>query len=177
MTVGAVVLGLAGWGTAQLVDVYTGDDRRSERAAGRKGDCKPVPAASAAGAAGAARLQPRQITVNVYNATPRGGLAKSAADELKKRGFTIGKVGNASPAYDKKVKQAGVLVGSRAAATGPLRILGTQLANAPVKADARKTADVDLIIGTAYSALTPKPKADAALAALAKPAPAAKGKC
>ncbi|MER6916551.1 LytR C-terminal domain-containing protein [Streptomyces sp. NPDC000594] len=188
MIVGAVTLGAAGWGTAQLVDVYTRDDSRSDRASGRAGDCKPAPGASAkAGKAGqpekagiaasAAKLQPRQITVNVYNATPRGGLAKAAADELKKRGFTIGKVGNATAAYDKKVTNTAVLLGSRTAAQGSLKVLGTQLKGATAKADGRKTADVDLIIGTAYKALAPKAAADAALTALRKPAPAAKGKC
>src|SRR5882762_6271616 len=32
--------------------------------------------------------------VNVYNATLRAGFAETAADELRKRGFTIGKIDN-----------------------------------------------------------------------------------
>ena len=55
--------------------------------------------------------KPAAIKVNIYNATPRSGLAKAAADELKKRGFTIGKVGNAPAAYDKKVPGTGMLLG------------------------------------------------------------------
>ncbi len=173
MITGAVVLGLAGWGTVQLVDVYTGDGR-SARAAGHT---KCAPAAGASAAPATVRLQPRQITVNVYNATPRGGLAKAAADELKKRGFRIGKVGNAAASYDKKVRNSGVLLGSQTAVRGSFQVLGTQLKGATTRTDTRRTADVDLILGTAYTTLTPKPAADAALAALAKPAPAPKKKC
>src|SRR5688572_9167263 len=51
------------------------------------------------------------ITVNVLNATTRGGLAQKTADELKKRGFRIGEVGNATKEYDKKVKGTGVFLG------------------------------------------------------------------
>ncbi|MCM2391390.1 LytR C-terminal domain-containing protein [Streptomyces albipurpureus] len=166
-------LGLAGWGTVQLIDVFT-DDGDTRTTAARKTDCKPVPGASARPVV---TLKPAQITVNVYNATPRGGLAKAAADELKKRGFTIGKVGNATAAYDKKVLNTGLLLGSPTAVNGSLQVLGTQVKGAMAKADARKTADVDLILGTAFTTLLPKPTADAALAALAKPVPAPSGKC
>ncbi|MFI1866956.1 LytR C-terminal domain-containing protein [Streptomyces jumonjinensis] len=172
LTAAVVALGLAGWGTVQLVDVFGGDAKTT--AASRKGDCKPGPGASAAAVL---KLKPRQITVNVYNATPRAGLAKAAADELKKRGFTIGKVGNAPKAYDKKVANAGLLLGSPAAAKGPFQVLGTQLKGVTTKTDRRGTGDVDLILGKGYTALAPKPAAEAALAALAKPAPARKGKC
>ncbi|MFE5852589.1 LytR C-terminal domain-containing protein [Streptomyces sp. NPDC056500] len=171
--VGAVVaLGLAGWGTVQLIDVFSGDGETTT--AGRKTDCKPVPGASAQPVV---MLRPAQITVNVYNATPRGGLAKTAADELKARGFTIGKVGNATAAYDKKVPSAGLLLGSPTAVKGSFQVLGTQVKGTTSKTDARKTADVDLILGTAFTTLAPKPAADAALAALAKPVPVPSGKC
>ena len=55
--------------------------------------------------------KPAAIKVNIYNATPRSGLAKAAADELKKRGFAIGRVDNAPAAYDKKVPGTGMLLG------------------------------------------------------------------
>ncbi len=167
-----VALGLAGWGTLQLIDVFTDDGKKTT--ASRRTDCKPAPEASAAAPVA---LKPGQIRVNVYNATPRAGLAKSAADELKKRGFAIGKVGNAPPAYDKKVPGTGLLLGAATATKGPFSVLGTQLRGAATKTDTRKTADVDLILGTAFTALTAKPDADQALATLAKPAPAAAGKC
>ncbi|MEU9846861.1 LytR C-terminal domain-containing protein [Streptomyces sp. NPDC047985] len=165
-TASVVALGLAGWGTMQLIDVFTGGTEKA--AADHKKNCP-----SAAPSAPAKALPPpAKITVNVYNATPRSGLAKQAADELKKRGFAIGKVGNASPEYDKKVAGAGVLLGAPSAANGPLRVLGTQLNGAVSKTDARKTADVDLILGTKFTALNTPGSAAAALAALTKPSPA-----
>ncbi|WP_426364955.1 LytR C-terminal domain-containing protein [Streptomyces sp. E-08] len=165
-----VVLGAAGWGTLQLVDVFSGDGTKTT--AGKQADCKPAPKATTAPAA--ALPKPAQITVNVYNATPRSGLAKTTADELKKRGFKIGKVGNAPTAYDKKVPGAGLLLGAPAATKGAFSVLGTQLAGATTKTDTRATADVDLIIGTAFKSLSPKATADAALVALTKPAPTVK---
>ncbi|MFF8843593.1 LytR C-terminal domain-containing protein [Streptomyces sp. NPDC015127] len=166
-----IALGLAGWGTVQLVDAFTGGGKKST--AGAKRDCEPVPTPSAA----PLPPKPRHVTVNVYNATPRSGLAKAAADELKKRGFTIGKVGNATPEYDKKVRGTAVLLGGPTAHEGYFRVLGTQLVGTQLKTDTRKTADIDLIIGTAFKALEPKPNADAALAALAAPAPKPSASC
>ncbi|MFE9404400.1 LytR C-terminal domain-containing protein [Streptomyces sp. NPDC006530] len=172
--VGAVVaLGLIGWGTIQLIDVFGGGGK--SRAAAHQKPC-PAPSASTA-AAPQALPKPAQITVNVYNATPRGGLAKAVADELKKRGFAIGKVGNAPSEYDKKVPGNGVLLGAPAAARGPFSVLGAQLKGATQKTDTRDTQDVDLILGTTFANLNTPKDADTTLAALAKPAPAPSGKC
>ncbi|MGR8009676.1 LytR C-terminal domain-containing protein [Streptomyces hypolithicus] len=168
-------LGLAGWGTLQLIDVFSGGGEKTATAAARAQDCKK-PAAPSAPARDAAPL-PRTIKVNVYNATPRGGLAKETADELKKRGFTIGKVGNAPAQYDKKVKGAGILLGAPKALSGELPVLGTQLKGARQKADARRGTDVDLILGTGFKKLDTRKDADKALAVLAKPSPAPSGKC
>ncbi|MET8507398.1 LytR C-terminal domain-containing protein [Streptomyces sp. NPDC004787] len=170
-----LVLGAAGWGTLQLVDVFSGGDEKTRTTAGKQTDCKPAPAPKPSAQA-AVLPKPGQITVNVYNATPRAGLAKSTADELKKRGFVIGKVGNAPVAYDKKVPGSGLLLGSPGAAKGTFSVVGTQLKGATTKVDARTTADVDLIIGTAFKTLDPKAAADAALVALNKPKPVP-GRC
>jgi hypothetical protein len=157
-----IALGLAGWGTLQLIHVFGGDGKK-KTAANRTPDCKPSqPPARAL-------PKPAQITVNVYNATPRGGLAKSTADELKKRGFVIGKVGNAPATYDKKIAGTGMLLGAPAATDGPLTVLGTQLKGAVPKTDTRRTADVDLIIGSAFRTLNVQKDADTALAALTTP--------
>lgn len=172
-TVAAVVaLGLAGWGTLQLIDAFTGGGKKTS-ANPRGADCEPRPSPSAA----PPPPLPRQITVNVYNATPRSGLAKTTADELKKRGFKIGKVANAPASYDKKVPGTAVFVGAPTAQEGAFRVLGTQVQGFQAKTDTRKTADVDLIIGTAFKALDPKASADVALTALTKPKPVPSGKC
>ncbi|MFI2352085.1 LytR C-terminal domain-containing protein [Streptomyces sp. NPDC019443] len=170
-----IALGLAGWGTLQLIDVFTGNGK-STSAAVRTTDCKHSPEPSGAPVR-PVTLEPGQITVNVYNATPRSGLAKAAADELKKRGFAIGKVGNAPAEYDKKIPGTAILLGAPAATNGPFSVLGTQLKSATTKTDARTTPDVDLILGTAFRTLDAPKDADAALATLANPAPAPSRKC
>ncbi len=180
----ATALGLVGWGTLQLIDVFTGDGDQAA-AAGPKADCgtrvSPSPKASgSAGKSGSGRTGasakgfplPGKITVNVLNATPRAGLAKETADELKKRGFRIGDVGNATKEYDKKVKGAALLLGAKAAEGTALPVLNTQLAGAQLKTDGRKKAtEVDLIIGTGFKALSKQKDADKALADLTSPKP------
>lgn len=165
-------LGLIGWGTLQLIDVFTGGGSKAT-AAGPKSDCatRATPKATAP-TAPRTLPKPNGITVNVLNATPRSGLAKQAADELRKRGFRIGDVGNAPKAYDKKIAGAGIVLGAKSAAQAALPVLGTQLAGAQLKTDTRKSAtEVDLLIGTTFTALTSKKDADQALAALTGPAP------
>ncbi|MEE1837500.1 LytR C-terminal domain-containing protein [Streptomyces sp. SP17KL33] len=178
----ATALGLIGWGTLQLIDVFTGDGDQAA-AAGPKADCgtrvSPSPKASgSAGKSGKAGTPakgfpaPGKITVNVLNATPRAGLAKDTADELKKRGFRIGNVGNATKEYDKKVKGAAILLGAKAAEGTALPVLNTQLTGAQLKTDGRtKATEVDLIIGTAFKALSKQKDADKALADLTSPKP------
>ncbi|WP_236053542.1 MULTISPECIES: LytR C-terminal domain-containing protein [Streptomyces] len=164
------VLGLIGWGTLQLIDVFTGGDNPT--VTGRTADCRTK--TEAAPAVQVRNLpKPGRITVNVYNATQRTGLAKKTADELKKRGFRIGAVGNATKQYDRKVKGTGLLLGSPAAQDTSLRVLGTQLAGARSRADGRKGADLDLIIGDGFTGLTRQTAADQALTALTAPAPTA----
>ncbi|GHG60142.1 LytR C-terminal domain-containing protein [Streptomyces griseocarneus] len=180
----AAVLGLAGWGTLQLVDVFSGDRHKQTQAAAQQkkgaGDCKGGAGAHTTGRAAPRELpKPGDITVNVYNATPRGGLAKVTADELERRGFRIGKVGNAEAEYDKKVPGTALLVGPQASVEGALKVLATQVAGAEAKGDQREGQDVDLVLGDAYKELKPKEEADKALAGLAqqpKPQPSA-AKC
>ncbi|MFE6890027.1 LytR C-terminal domain-containing protein [Streptomyces sp. NPDC057694] len=173
-------IGLIGWGSFQLVDVFTGGGKASAAGSGAA-DCPKNPSASPSPAKAAAKLPaPAKIKVNVLNATTRGGLAKDTADELKKRGFAIGDVGNATKAYDKKVKGVGILLGAKSASDAALPVLGTQLAGAELKTDTRaKPAEVDLIIGKQFKTLSSKAEADKALAALTdtKPNPSSSPSC
>ncbi|GAA3123765.1 LytR C-terminal domain-containing protein [Streptomyces rectiviolaceus] len=164
-----VAVGLIGWGTLQLIDVFTGGDKAT--AAGGRSDCAAKPGPSAKPPAPKALPKPGQIKVNVFNATPRGGLAKDVAAELKKRGFTVGKVDNAPKAYDKKVKGTGILLGAPSAMDTALPVLGTQLAGAESRPDDRKGGEVDLILGAKFKDLAKKEDADKALAVLAEPKP------
>ncbi|MDQ0960321.1 hypothetical protein QFZ66_004199 [Streptomyces sp. B4I13] len=186
------VLGVAGWGTLQLIDVFTGGGGTATAADGcSKNTTKAGPAASAspsaapsggagagtaagAGAVPGAVPKPAQITVNVFNATTRSGLAKTTADELKRRGFKIGEVGNAAKQYDKKVAGTGMLLGPASSLNTSLPVLATQLGAAERRTDAaRKGTAVDLIIGNGFKALTGQAEAAKALAALAAPHPTA----
>lgn len=187
-----LALALLGYGALQLIDVFRGDGgKRNAVAAGK--DCPTASPAKAAKAKAANTAsgpgavpssspavvlpQPGQITVNIYNATPRGGLAKAVREELQKRGFVIGKVDNAPPDFDKKVPGPGILVGSPRTEKAAYSVLAAQLAGVTTQTDTREGPDIDLILGDAFKELSPKADADKALAALANPAPAPTGKC
>ena len=171
---GVVVLGVIGVGTAQLAGAFDGGGGH-RAAAGR---CpSPAVGANAADTTPVRLPKPFAVTVNVYNATNRPGLAKSTADELKKRGFTIGRIGNAPAAFNNKLKGTAVLLGGPQA-QGALKVLGTQLAAGSPLTDPKRTSgsNVDLIIGPAFGALDPLQNADHALTALQHPEPAPGGK-
>lgn len=177
------VLGVAGWGTLQLIDVFTGGGGTATAAGAgcTPKTAKASPAASAStaavtgtGAGTGAAPKPAQITVNVFNATTRSGLAKTTADELRKRGFKIGEVGNATKQYDKKVAGTGILLGPASSLNTSLPVLATQLTTAERRTDAARAGTaVDLIIGNQFKALTSQAASVKALTALAAPQPTA----
>ncbi|GAA2063875.1 LytR C-terminal domain-containing protein [Streptomyces albiaxialis] len=172
-----VALAVTGWGTLQLIDIFSGGDRTASASDGRDdgpSGCASASASASRAAKKAAPLpSPGSVEVNVLNATSRAGLAKSTADELKKRGFKIGKVGNAPKALDKKVKKTGVLIGAPGTGSAAgLKVLGTQLDGADTRLDkARKGAAVDLVIGEKFKKLEKEGAAARTLAELSKPSP------
>ncbi|MDI2127812.1 LytR C-terminal domain-containing protein [Yinghuangia seranimata] len=117
---------------------------------------------------------PNAITVNVYNATKRTGLAKTVADELKARGFVIGKVAN-DPA-NKQIAGAGEIRSGVPGKT-PSTVVGAHLPNTQYVEDARTDGSVDLVLGDGYQALATADAAAAALAPAPPPAAAAPGTC
>lgn len=169
-----VVLGLFGWGAVQLFHVFNGGGGSKAAAAPQnQNSCRPAPSPSPTGRP-MALPQPSGVTVNVLNATTRGGLAKSTADELAKRGFKVGRFGNAPAEYDKKVTQSALLVaGPKGEAAA--REAGTQIAGSTVRIDpTRKDASVDLLIGDGFSVLaTPADAAKARIVAANPPPPKA----
>jgi hypothetical protein len=161
------VLSLTSWGTVQLIDVFDGRFDLAHTRAAQDAHCRN----SSSGSPADVLPQPSAITVNVYNATPRTGLAKATADQLRQRGFTIGKIGNAPAQYENKVTGTALLLGGPKAQP-TLRVLGAQLAAGQARTDpTRAGADVDLIIGNGFTNLVPKSNADHALAVLAHPSP------
>ncbi|MFF3208155.1 MULTISPECIES: LytR C-terminal domain-containing protein [unclassified Streptomyces] len=175
------VLGVAGWGTLQLIDVFTGGGGTATAAgvgcSTKATKASPAASASAAAAVAGTAPKPAQITVNVFNATTRSGLAKTTADELKKRGFKIGEVGNATKQYDKKVTGTGILLGPASSLNTSLPVLATQLTTAERRTDAARAGTaIDLIIGNQFKALTSPTASVKALSALAAPQPTASTK-
>jgi len=178
MAVGGVLaLGLVSVGGVQLYDVFSGKNKHSAAQACASPDAsgKPLAAPEGSPAPGAAPAntavpQPATVTVNVYNATDKSGLAARTADELKKRGFQVGQVGNAPSALDKKVPgTAQVLSGP--GGLGAATLLVSQAGGATSTEDARTDATVDFVIGDAFTALSDPTQAAAALAELTKPSP------
>ncbi|RKN07197.1 LytR family transcriptional regulator [Streptomyces radicis] len=174
LVAGVTALGMLGYGTLQLVDVFSGDDDggrapRAQAGARAGEDCTPASTAE--------RLpEPAAITVNVFNATARTGLAQDTADALAERGFTIGEVANAPEEYDGQVNASGLLVGTaQTEESGALTVLATQLDGVET-AEPRQPAGeeepprvVDLMIGEGFTELTAADEAERRLAELTAP--------
>ncbi len=176
------LIGLLSYGTLQLVDVFTADEESDGGPATAAGASRPgpdcQPAADAERMLPAELPEPKNITVNVYNATQRTGLAQQTADALAQRGFVIGEVDNAPAALDGKVAESGLLLAATEAdESGALAVVGAQLDDAETgdpKADGGP-AEVDLVIGTDFTELLAPREADERLAELQDPEEAADG--
>jgi hypothetical protein len=189
-----VVVGLIGYGTLQLINVFGGGgqgkgDGATQAAAAKKQQCRASTSPSGASAATSAAASPDStalpapgvITINVYNATSKSGLAKDTADQLAARGFKIGTFGNAPPEYDRKVTQSALLLGGTKA-TAALKVVSAQVTGTVTKVDAKRSGTtVDVMIGKGFKKLSAEKAAAKALKVLAtagpSPAPGAKKGC
>jgi hypothetical protein len=150
---------------------FTKDDSPSNTAAGcpapsGSASATAAPASPAAQQAPLTELPaPSAITVNVYNATQRQGLAKAVSEELKKRGFTIGKVTN--DPLKQQIPGPGQLR-TGVPGKGPGAVLAAQFPGAQTVEDTRTDATVDLVLGETFQSLAAP---EAAAAALAPPPP------
>jgi hypothetical protein len=186
-----LALALIALGGMQLTDIFRGKHASAQACATPSTSGKPLAAPAPAASGGSAAPgsappgsgapaapaatstavpQPQAVTVNVYNATDKAGLAARTADELRKRGFTVGQVGNAPAALDKKVPGT-VQVISGPAGLGAATLLGSQVASAARSADTRADATVDFVLGDSFAALLDPTAAAAALAEATKPSP------
>lgn len=175
-----LALALIGLGGVQLVDIFSGKNRSgtaqacASPAATVSG--KPLaapdaaPGAPSAPPSSTAVPQPAAVTVNIYNATAKSGLAARTAEEFKKRGFTIGKVGNA-PANVEKLPTTTVQVISGPAGLGGATLLAAQVTGATKTADTRVDPSVDVVVGDAFTTLLEPAAAAEALAVATKPSP------
>ncbi|MFC8720951.1 LytR C-terminal domain-containing protein [Kitasatospora sp. NPDC057198] len=183
---GVLVLTLVSVGGVQLYDVFSGKHKgaTAQACAGSSGtplaapENSPAAGAPASPASGApapvpsdtAVPQPAAVKVNVYNATDKSGLAARTADELRKRGFVVDKVGNAPAALANKVPGTAQIL-SGPGGLGAATLLLSQVASATSTEDTRTDATVDFVIGDTFNALADPTQAAAALAELTKPSP------
>jgi hypothetical protein len=102
---------------------------------------------------------PSQVTVNVYNATDRSGLAAKTASEVRKRGFKVSTVSN-DPLQKDVTVAAEVRYGATGTSSAKL-VMGLVKGAKAIK-DSRTDSSVDLVLGAKFKALTAPPKAAAA---------------
>ncbi|WP_067071724.1 LytR C-terminal domain-containing protein [Carbonactinospora thermoautotrophica] len=113
-------------------------------------------------------LTPQQVTVNVYNATTRTGLARGIADQLRQRGFRIGMIDN-DPLNATITGTAQVRGGTRG--RDRMTLLAAFVDGATQHVDKRADETVDLVLGQRFTRLRTDQQVAAALAALPQPRP------
>lgn len=114
--------------------------------------------------------QPKQIAVNVYNASTRAGLATSTGSAMKARGFAVRSVAN-DPRRSRLAGSAVVRHGARGVAAAT--VVAGVVPGAKLQRDARTDATVDLVVGTAFRALKPVAAAKPAATKPVTPKPSA----
>ncbi|NUU19560.1 LytR C-terminal domain-containing protein [Cellulomonas humilata] len=100
--------------------------------------------------AGALPVAAAQVTVKVYNATTRVGLAGATAEGLAARGFVIALTENALATYDGTAR---IIFGTTGVAQA--YTLAAHLDGAVLVLDARADASVDLALGAEFAELKP----------------------
>jgi hypothetical protein len=114
-------------------------------------------------------VPPSAVTVNVYNATERRGLAGTVATQLRKRGFHVAKVDN--DPLERKVTGAAEVRSSTVGADAA-RTVTAQVGTVVAVPDQRKDATIDLVLGAGFHALQPPAAAVAAMSPTPQPVPA-----
>lgn len=107
--------------------------------------------------------RPVDISVNVYNATSRRGLAATVAKATAARGFKVKAVSN--DPLKKTVKGvAEIRYGPEGLASA--KVLAKHFPGAPLVADKREGDTIDLVLGNTYKAIGPVPTVPAPTATL-----------
>ena len=114
----------------------------------------PTPTAACTTVKPVEPLQAADVSVNVYNATRRAGIAGSTSKVLAKRGFKIKKVAN-DPLKKTVRKAAEIRYGE--AGKPSAELLAAHVPGADLVKDKRKDDSVDLVIGNAWKQLGPVP--------------------
>ena len=100
-------------------------------------------------------LTPSAVTINVYNATNRAGLAASVAKSLRTQGFKVAKVTN--DPVGKTIDSVGEVRHGPTGAAGAT-LAATRLSGAKVVTDERTDNTVDVVLGNKFTALSAPPK-------------------
>lgn len=134
------------------------------------GDRVPKPVASPACqvVTPAQALKPSAVTINVYNATNRTGLAASVAKLLRTQGFKVGKVAN--DPLGKPIAGVGEVRHGQTGAAGAT-LAATRLSGVKVVPDKRTDNTVDLVLGNKFTALLAPPKVAPSKATKPTPSP------
>jgi hypothetical protein len=138
-------------------------------AAAPSSTCTPTAKASKS-AAPVKYPAPSTITVNVYNATNRKGLAKSTSGDLVARGFIAGKIAN-DPLKKSVPGSAEIRYGP--AGTLGAHVVAAQVVGGKLVRDARKDATVDFVVGDGFTALASPEQVKAVLSPSASPSASA----
>ena len=133
---------------------------------------KPVANPACQVAAPARALTPRAVTINVYNATNRDGLAASVSKSLRGQGFKVRTIAN-DPLGTQITGVGDVRHGELGTASA--KLIALRLPGARMVLDERTDDTVDLVLGNGFSAL--RTPAKVAPAKAAKPAPVPKQSC
>jgi hypothetical protein len=100
------------------------------------------------------QLSPADVSVNVYNATSRKGLASTTAKDVAGRGFKVKSVAN-DPLNKTVKKAAEIRFGPTGAASA--KLLAAHVPGAVLVEDKRNNDTVDLVLGDAWKKLGPAP--------------------
>jgi len=99
-------------------------------------------------------LKPADVSINVYNATSRRGLALSTSKAAAQRGFKIASVGN--DPKDKTIKDvAHIRYGPEGEESA--KLLAQHITGAKLILDKRKGDAIDLALGTTWKGFGPVP--------------------
>jgi len=112
---------------------------------------KPVTIAGCSRATSNRALTPSDVTINVYNATARAGLATSVAASLQSSGFKVAAIGN-DPLVETIPGVAEIRYGH--SGLGAALLAAEDLAGAKLVQDTRIGASVDIVLGNSFSGLS-----------------------
>jgi hypothetical protein len=93
------------------------------------------------------------VTINVYNATDRLGIAADVAKTLEKQGFKVDTIDN--DPLGKSIQSPGEIRSGPSGAGGAI-LAASRLPGAAVLKDERPDASVDLVLGSKYDHLSRK---------------------